>query len=86
MPSGVVDGRAVRAGDHHLLGLQRLVLDNGVQDVLQVLPHHGGADFWIGGVGERHGDLALADGDTPYRILPRRHPRVGPRPAVVARL
>jgi hypothetical protein len=26
-----------------------------VQDVLQVLPHHGCADFGIGGVGERHG-------------------------------
>ena len=62
---GVVDRRAVRAGDHHLLGLQQLVLDDGVQDVLEVLPHHGGADFGIGGVGERHGDLVLAVGTHP---------------------
>ena len=55
---GVVDGRAVRAGDHHLLGLQRLVLDDRVQDVLQVLPHHGLAR--ISGSGALVSDIAAS--------------------------
>ena len=54
---GVVDGGAVCGGHDHLLGFQQLVLDDGVEDVFQVLAHDRGADFWVGGVGERHGGL-----------------------------
>jgi hypothetical protein len=55
---GFEDGRAFAARDDHLLGFQRLVLNDGVQDVSQVLLHHGFAYCRIGRVGKRHVGLA----------------------------
>jgi len=51
---GVDDGRTLPARKHHLLCLQHLVLDDRVQDVAEILLHHGCANRGIGSIGERH--------------------------------
>jgi len=57
-PIGIDDRRALAAGDDHLLGFQRLVLDDRVQDVAEILLHDRCAHRGVGRVQQRHGSLA----------------------------
>ena len=57
-PIGIDDRRALAAGNDHLLGFQRLVLDDRMQDVAEILLHDRGSHRGVGRVQQRHGSLA----------------------------
>src|SRR6202030_1790962 len=52
------DRRSLAADDDHLLSFQRLVLDDRMQDVAEILLHDRCAHRGIGRVQQRHGSLA----------------------------
>ena len=47
------------ASDDHLLGLQQLVLDDRVQDIVEILPYDSFAESRVGGI---RGDIVASSG------------------------